>query len=454
MKRVGRGLLADEPGLGKSRQMIEAASGPTLIVAPAMVLDSGTWNDELAKWADSPDDFVQASYSGLAKLQTTITENGGVSNKPLRALRPEFRGGFETIILDEAHYIKGRNAYWTHVAKKLQSEKLFEATGTPFPNWAQEAFAPLQLLFPEKAKGGGELGAHRRWIDRWFETSKNRWGNEHSFVVGELLACSKRCLERPVTDPCEHYLEFAAENFGDRYLRRLRDDVLTDLPPLTRQLVETPMTPSQRKVYKQLKKDYVAWAEDGTEFVAWNDAAKYVKLDLCSSGLFSLDPDRPPKESESGKLAQLTEDLRSRSRPTFVVAWYKSTLHGCAEYVEQKLGMKVSVVDGDTSRADRRRHIQDFKAGRTDALFGSLGTVAEGLTLTQADMMIFLERASTPGRNEQASRRVHRLGQERPVTIRDYVTPDSADSGKLLLLETKVDRQLRHLNAADLIPYV
>jgi SNF2 family DNA or RNA helicase len=449
LRQIGRGLIADEPGLGKSRQLIEAAEGDTAVLAPAGVLNVGTWDDEIAAWGDDPSRFTQTAYTSMGVREKV----GEFGSRPTKILIPELRRPFGTLIADEVHNTKGRKTSWTLATHDIKSERAYLATGTPFPNWADEMFTPLQLIFPEQARPGQRLGSYWRWAGEWFDTKPNRFSKGMP-VVGDLLACNKRCLERPAYDPCEHYLEFAEVNWQGHFLRRLRSDVLTDLPPLTEQTVHVPMTPAQRSAYRSLKRDFVAWAEDGTEIAAWNDAALHVKLDQLTTGLFTLDPTRPPKESESGKLATLVQDLGGRSRPTFVVAHYQATLDGAAAFVAKKLGLKVGVIHGGVPKARRHQIVRQFQDEKLDALFGSIETVGEGITLTQADMCIFLEKSFKPFRNEQAMYRIYRLGQERPVTIRDYVAANTVDAGKRELLKTKVDRQLRHLSAAALIPYV
>jgi SNF2 family DNA or RNA helicase len=114
------------------------------------------------------------------------------------------------------------------------------------------------------------------------------------------------------------------------------------------------------------------------------------------------------------------------------------------------LGWSAEVIHGGTSRAERGRIIEQFKAGKLDVLCGSLETIAEGLTLTAADMVIFLETSFKPSRNQQAMRRIHRLGQEYPCTALDYITPDTVDEGKRELLKAKTDQQIRVLTAAQM----
>lgn len=467
-----RAFLADEMGLGKSAQMLLAAEGRTLIVAPAMVLDGGTWRDEIAKWVpDRAEDFTTVAYSGLNLRQTVETkvayretdpETGKQvtkfrirkSSKIVDVLKPEFRGRWDTIILDEAHYIKGRKTTWTKVLRPLckKAGRAVLATGTPIPNWAMELFTSLQILYPEEARPGGRFGSYWRWAETWFDTTPEivYIGGRQKEVahVGGLLGCTQVCEEKPLNAPCDHYIAFFRANLGDRFLQRLRDDVLTDLPPLTVEKILTPMTSVQGKAYRQMKSEYLAVLEDGALRVAWSSSAHHVMLDKISTGLNILDRDADPMKG-SGKLQQLQYDLEQRTRPTLVTAHFQPTVEAaCA--VARGLGQSAEFIHGGTSRPDRARIVERFKAGRLDVLVGSLETIAEGLTLTAADMVIFLETSFKPSRNQQALRRIHRIGQERPCSALDYITPGTVDEGKRELLKAKTDHQIRTLSVAQM----
>jgi len=445
-------FLADEPGLGKSRQLLEAAKEPCLVVAPAMVIDSGTWATEVGKWAPGLDVTVTA-YSRLnQRVPKTIgkppievlTKAGQRILVMSDKLPVDLDRDWGSVVFDEAHYLKGRNTVWTSTARQLaaRSDQVHLASGTPMPNWAHELFVGLQLMYPEKARPGGELGSYWRWAAAWFDTSPTRFSGGNP-AVGNMLGCDESCQARSPVHPCEHYQAFADANLGTRFLQRYRDDVLTDLPPLTEQEVLTPMAPSQAKVYRALKKDFVAWTESGTEVVAWSDAALNVKLAKCCTGLPVLTGERG-----SGKLDQLAADLEGRARPTLVLGHFKDTLQACAE-VSRRAGATTAVIDGTTSRVARRKAVQAFQAGSLDVIVGSLPVVAEGLTLTAADMCIFVEKSYRPSTNQQAMRRIHRIGQDRPVTVRDYVTPGTVDERVRELLATKSDEQIRVLSAAQ-----
>src|SRR5699024_7218660 len=303
------------------------------------------------------------------------------------------------------HYTKGRKTSWTWAVQQLakNSEYFLEMTGTPVPNWAHEIFTLLQAVFPERAKPGADLGSYWRWVQRWFVVLPNfQARSEHAKQIGGLLACSDACGDLPAWDPCEHYLEFVDANLGDRFLRRRREDFLADV--------------------------------DGQEVITWTTGARSVALDRVTvSDWLIQDPETRSAVPRGGKFDQLRLDLESRDRPTVVFAHYRDTVEACAA-VARDLGAAVGVVHGGVSRAKSGEVVKSFKRGEIDVLVGSLETMAEGLQLTEADMLLMVEVSYKPSRNEQARMRVDRMGQTRPVTVREYVTPGTVDERKRWLL--------------------
>lgn len=437
IRRERRVLLGNEPGTGKSRSAIEATDGSkTLVVAPAMVIASGTWRDEIALWAKHPENYTVVPYSML---------NARNGSRVLPKPRPEFKGPWESIIIDEAHYTKGRNTSWTNLIERLArpADCVVEMTGTPIPNWAHELFTILRVIHGhENAKPGGAYGSFWRWAERWFDCTPTRF-SQGMPTVGELAACTSKCLQRPSNNPCAHYRRFMLENLGNRYRRVLRDDVL-DLPPLTSQVIEVPLLGEQKRIYNDLRRHYITEI-DRQEVVAWSQGAKNVMLDKVTTSPWLLNP---KGEARGGKLDRLAFDLSARSAPTLVVAHYVDTVDACAR-VAQDIGAKVGVIHGKTSDAEAVRLFADFKGGRLDVLCASLDKVAEGAQLQQADMVIFVEISYKPYRNEQARYRIHRLGQTRACTALYYVTPNTVDARKRRLVMTKTDRQMRYLTAGE-----
>lgn len=447
IRSKGRILLADEPGLGKTRQTIEALDGGrVLVVAPKLILSSGTWDDEIARWSDHPEMWTQAAYTGLNQR--------GARNRIMEDAKPEYLQQWDAVVLDEAHYVKGRGTSWTKAVEQISqrnpSSSFVALTGTPMPNWAHEVFTLLRLLYPEDARSRPghvvRFGAYQRWLNEWFVRKVNPFSTQPgSELIGGLLGCGNRegCRNRPADDPCEHWLEFTEANLGARFLRRLRDDVLGELPPLTEELIQTPMDTDQARMYRELKKEWVTETPEGEEVVTWTVGSRNVMLDrITTSGWFASMTGEP----RGGKLERLRHDLTSRSAPTLVLAHYRDSVEACAR-VAESTGARVGFVHGGVSKSGEV--IKRFKEGKIDVLVGSLETVSEGLTLTRADMAIFVEKSYKPSRNEQAMRRVHRIGQTRPVTVLDYVTPRTVDANKRELLALKTDQQMRALTAAQ-----
>lgn len=454
IQREKRGLLADEPGLGKSRSALEGFAGAerVLIVAPSLVLEAGVWHEEVEKWGDDDTLYYVAPYSMLNDKRQTKDKQGkprfSTTGNPIlasvKALRKEYRGHWDAVIIDEAHYIKGRSTSWTWAVDQLakNSDNLLLLTGTPIPNWAHEVFTLLRTIEPHEAHPGKKYGSFWRWAEEWFDCSPTRFSNGNP-VVGELLACSPRCLLRNADDPCEHYVAFAAANFGPKYMRHLRADHL-DLPPLEFIDVSTSMELDARRAYRELKKDFSTHIEDA-EILAWSQGAKNVMMDKLTTSPWLLHKEGEPR---GGKFEQLRGDLQGRTQPTLVLAHYRDSVEACGR-VAESTGARTGYVHGGTSDKQNAKSVRDFKAGALDVLVGSLETLAEGLTLTVADTAIFVERSYKPSRNTQATYRIHRLGQDKACTIRRYITPNSIDSGKEELLLTKTDRQMRTLTAAE-----
>lgn len=445
IRRVRRGLLADEPGLGKSRSALEGFAGAdrVLIVAPSLVVEAGVWHDEVEQWGDDNTEYNLATYHQLNVRKPT---GKGTGTKPVNVLKPEWKGHYDAIIVDEAHYVKGRSTSWTWATQQLSknTDNLLFMTGTPIPNWSHELFTMLQMLNPDEMQRGQSLGSFWRWAGEWFDTSPTRFSNGNP-VVGELLGCTPRCMRNDPNSPCEHYERFAAENLGDQYMRHLRADHL-DLPPIEFVDVATRMDHEAKRAYSELKKDF-ATDIGPQEVLAWSQGAKNVMLDKITTSPWLLTKDGEP---HGGKFEQLREDLRGRGEPTLVLAHYRDTVDACIRVAESQ-GLSARGVHGGTTDKQNSAAIKSFKTGKTDVLVGSLETLAEGLTLTIANEAIFVEHSYKPSRNTQATYRIHRLGQDKPCTIRRYITPNSVDSGKHRLLAAKNDHQMRTLTAAELM---
>lgn len=425
LRSQGRAILGDDPGLGKSRQALLAAEGRTLIVAPAMVLDGGSWSDEIARWR--PDlDVTTVSYSSLCARQ---------DRKVLPEPRPQYAGQWDTIICDEAHKLKGRKTNWTLAVKRLRTERLFLLTGTAIPNWAHELYMLLQLIHP----GDRRFTSYWRWVGEWFQVNEE--------VIGRFNGRLR--TRKAVGDlrPDRTWDEFQQANLEGRFLRRVRDDVL-DLPPLTEQHLTIPMKPAQRRVYEDLRKDYLAVTESGVEIVAWTKASQVVKMAQVATSTGTAEPDDP--NPASAKMDMLGELLSGNADQVLVLCYFKGSARQ-AHRVAQDAGRTSTLLMADASKDQRRRTVQAFQAGDIDVMVTTIELIKEGLNLYSANRVIFVEHSYVPSSNEQALRRVHRIGQERPVTAVHLWSAKSIDESMRELLLSKTDQQMKALPVARVL---
>lgn len=424
-----RAYLADEMGLGKSAQMIRASRGKTLVVAPATLVDSKTWQGQVDLWADDPSRFTITAYSRIPSRK---------GRKMSAVPKDEYLQNWDTVILDEAHYLKNADAIRTKATRRVlkTADRVYMASGTPIPNWAHELFVPLQILNPKDAVGGGRLGSYWRWVERWFRVTDSPFALG-ARDVGRMKGCSPACDKRSLDNPCEHYQKFVSENMGSKFLRRMRDDVLQDLPPLREQKVSVPMKAKQWTEYRRMREQYIAEVGD-EEQVAWSVAARHTRLDQITTSLDLLNSG-PVQDytKNSGKLERLRDDLGELVRPVIVVGHYRSTVEAAAQ-VARSLGRSVETIHGGTRAEDRARIVEKFQEGKVDVLAGSYDTISEGLTLTAADTVILVEKSYKAARNEQVIRRIHRLGQTRDCLVLDYISVGPAGQATLDVNKRKV----------------
>lgn len=440
IKAAGRAVLGDEPGLGKTNQLLMAAEGKTLIIAPAMLEDNWCSIDpldpgEIIRWRPDLLESDSIYWVGYSSLCGRGPDSKGRMTVPLTVPHPEYRQHWDTIILDESHYIKGRKTRWTKAIQTLESDQLFMATGTPIPNWAYEMFTTLQLLFPEEAQSGRKYGSYWRWVGEWFQVTQSRW-DAQARDIGELW-------------PMYTWNDFADSNgLEGRWVRRLRDDVLPDLPPLTEQTILLSMTPDQEKIYKQVKKElYAHVQETGHEIISWSKSGVHTKLMKLCTGVESEDLEYT---KWGCKISAIRELMVGRTHPVVIFAAFRSTAAQIAKALTQD-GLSAGVISGDYSMADRKDHAKTFRTGGYDVLVGTYGAMSEGLNFVQADTVIRAERDPRPSKNEQAIRRIHRIGQERPCLSIDLVTKGTVDVQMVKWLAEKSDHQMAALTAFDLL---
>lgn len=425
----GRGYVGHDPGLGKTRAILttlaELGHDRALIVCPAMIRDAQVWQGEVARiGAADALDLQVISYHEMGRIKDK-------ADLPLH----------DAVVFDEAHRLKNRKTGWWKPATWLadRAATVLCASGSPIPNAAVELYGQMRMLRPD-------IPAYWKWVESHFNIVQSRWS---AYEVGSLRGCDASCIEanaRAVSHGgvgvCEHWRAFAAAELDPWMLRYRRDDVLTELPPVVGmdEPFAVPMTTKQARAYKQMRTQFLAEIEqaraDGSAVTleTLTSSGQFINLMKLATGLSAADPTALDKES--GKLNALAELLADRTEPSLVVAYFRNTADAIAR-VAVKAGKRVEMIGAQTSRNERARIVQSFQDGEIDVLVGSILVVAEGITLTRADQIILVERSWRPDVNDQVVRRLHRLGQTRPVNVIQMLTPETVDAGQWQVLADK-----------------
>ena len=400
----GGACLADEMGLGKTLQALalllqRAPSGPALVVAPTSVC--GNWADEAARFAPTlnlidyrtaergevlkslePMDVVLASY-GL--LQSAAADFAGVQ--------------WRTVVLDEAQAVKNMVTKRSAAVMDLSGDFRMIMTGTPLENHLGELWNLFRFLNP------GLLGS--------LEGFQRRFASP----IAEGDADARSRLKRVI----QPFL-----------LRRLKEQVLEELPPRTEVTLRVDLSPEERAFYEALRQNAVeeiAAAGEGAggdrRFAIFAQLMKLRRC-CCSVSLVSKDLGAGIPSSKLEAFLSLTADLREGGHRVLVFSQFVDHLQILREALDAQ-GVTYQYLDGSTAPQARRARVQAFQAGEGDCFLISLKAGGTGLNLTGADYVIHMDPWWNPAVEDQASDRAHRMGQTRPVTIDRIVARNTVE---------------------------
>ena len=428
------GILADDMGLGKTVQLIahllelktsRALPHGALIVAPTSVIDN--WAAELARFAPS---LRVARYHGadretaraeLAAADVTLT-----SYALLRLdLDHLVATPWDLVVLDEAQFIKNASSRTALAACSLPASRRLCLTGTPVENHLQDVWSLFDFLLP------GFLGDEATFRQR----------------IAQPLA----------DDPEAAFAAVLRERLRRRLapfvLRRLKEDVLPDLPPKTEIVHAVAMSPAQAERYAELRREAresvrTAVANDGLAGARFNILTHLLRLRqvCCDPRLAAPDFDAASAAAtthhaadlaDSAKLTallDLLDDLQTRGSRTLVFSQFTSMLDLISAAL-RAVGREHLVLTGETR--DRADIVQRFQSGACPLLLISLRAGGFGLNLTAADSVIHYDPWWNPATERQATDRSHRLGQTKPVFVYKLIVEDSIESRIQELQRTK-----------------
>jgi superfamily II DNA or RNA helicase len=413
------GVLADEMGLGKTLQTIahvcvEQAEGrldaPVLVVGPTTLV--GNWAREIARFAPHLRVVVLHGPERRARWADVGAANVVVTTYPV-VVRDEERFAaqrFHLVVLDEAQNIKNSRSQARRALERVPTAHRLCLTGTPVENHLGELWSLFDWLSPGLL--GDELSFRRFW-----RRPVEKMGD------AERLGALRQLV-------------------GPYVLRRLKRDVARELPPKTELSVPVELGASQRELYEAIR---VAAHADvrrairakgvAASAVAILDALTKLRQACCDPRLVAMSAARGVDGSAKldALLALLGEQLAGGHR-VLVFSQFTSMLALVAESL-RALGIDHLALTGATR--DRQCVVDAFEDGRADVFLISLKAGGTGLNLTSADTVVHYDPWWNPAAHAQATDRVYRIGQTRPVFVHNLYVAGSVEERVLALQEKK-----------------
>lgn len=389
-------LLADDCGLGKTIQAIEAtkrySKGPVLIVCPRNV--KAWWAQEILNqeagvpyvcgpagrdipWGDI---FPRAQGHPL-KYVIVHPEAVRYAVLDLKAIQ------WDWIVVDEAHRFKNRKAVQTKALRTLKARRRTAMTATPYGRHPGDMWALLRWLYPRR------FTSYWRWYDKYVD--------------------SYQPPDKPYSIPRgPKNLKAMAREISDIYRRRTKEEVGLDLPPLTYADVPVMIDGDTEGLYRQLLTDMYAEIH-GKEVILENALVRVIRLHqaaldaslLVDTGYMYPLGEVPPK------VRWLEEWLDDHpNEPVILVSRYRKFV----EMWLQGLAPSATIVGGMTQRQVQAALAAFYDTGR---LVGSLSAMCEGLNLQMAATIIVTDGTWSPVQSYQLSQRIHRIGQTQPCQV-------------------------------------
>lgn len=413
-------LLADDMGLGKAVQatallLERAASGPSLVVAPASVLFN--WIDELNRFAPSLHPIVFNKEDRDRVVKEAAAGDVVLVTYGVLAAEIEKLGGREwgTLILDEAHAIKNRETKQSKAVKRLQSDARILLTDTPIQNHLSEIRNLFDVANP------GLLGSFQDFGERFILPVERDHNRERQRLLKRLIS--------------------------PFILRRTKAEMLDELPQKTEITIRVELSKKERALYENLRETASVSLESG-QINPIQALAELTKLRQAACHPALVNPKLKIESSKTKAFLELVDDLAGGGHRALVFSQFTSYLALIRKALEEK-GVGYLYLDGAVPAGERKKLADSFQKSDVPLFLISLKAGGTGLNLTSADFVIHLDPWWNPAIEDQASDRAYRIGQDKPVTIYRLVSENTIEEKILRLHETKKSLADALLEGAD-----
>lgn len=414
------GILADDMGLGKTLQMIavllaakqDGKVGTSFIVCPSSLVYN--WENEFHKFAPSMRVKV---LTGTASVRSSLLEDLEetdviVTSYDLLKRDIEYYENITFLyhIIDEAQYIKNPVTQAAKAVKLVKSSTRFALTGTPIENRLSELWSIFDFLMP------GFLYKYEQF---------------------------KKEMESPIIKNSDERIVLRLKKMVAPFiLRRLKKDVLKDLPDKLEQVTYAKMEPDQRKIYEAYV-EKVRQELDGQSEEEFHSGKLKILAELTRLRQLCCAPSLVYSnyEKESGKMETCMELLHNAVDGNHKVLLF-SQFTSMLAIIEERLkaeNISYYVITGQTKKEKRIQLVNQFNEDDTTVFLISLKAGGTGLNLTGADIVIHYDPWWNVAVQNQATDRAHRIGQTNVVTVFQLIAQDSIEEKIVQMQQAKKD---------------
>ena len=394
--------LADEMGLGKTIQALsfilsEATKGPSLVIAPTSVCFN--WIDEAAKFTPTlntvtlPTQDRAKAVRKLKNYDVLITSYGLLQQE--QELLSEVQ--WQVIALDEAQAIKNMTTKRFKAALSLNGKQKIVTSGTPLENNLGELWSIFRFINP------GLLGSISQFNKRF---------------AGPIEKNSDVHAQKQLKKIVSPFI-----------LRRLKTQVLDELPSRTEVNLQVHLSEEEKTLYESYRREALEHMNTDSS----PKGHKHIKIlaEIMKLRRLCCNPNliAPELQLSSSKLAvfdSILTDLLHGGHKVLVFSQFVDHLQIIKKHIESR-GIQYQYLDGSTSTVQRRVRVNAFQDGTGEVFLISLRAGGLGLNLTAANYVIHMDPWWNPAVEDQASDRVHRIGQKLPVTIYRLITHDTIE---------------------------
>ncbi len=428
-------LLCDDMGLGKTMQLLaillaRAKEGPSLVVAPTSL--AAHWHDELTRFAPSlrihhlNEADREVLVNQLAPQDIVLTTYGVLQREAELLAKTEFA----IVVLDEAQAIKNPTTQRAKAAFSLQAKQRIVSTGTPIENSLLELWSLMNFANP------GLLGGQKFFSESFARPITERADRRAADTLREMV--------RPFI------------------LRRTKSQVLSELPEKTEIVLEVQPEKNERAIYETIRAEAAMNLEKKGKRTSSQDtgealgqqrfqvlaALTRLRQAACHPALAGIKNAGTSAKHEA--FYELVDELREGGHRALVFSQFVEHLSLLRKGLDER-GVRYEYLDGQTPAKERQKRVANFQAGEGELFLISLRAGGSGLNLTAADYVIHMDPWWNPAVEDQASDRVHRIGQVRPVTIYKLVSKGTVEERIMELHGAKRETAERLLDGAETI---